>query len=109
MRPAGASASVGFDRDGVYPYFCAFHGAPGGIGGGAAADGTAVDAPGASACGAGGRLPGGITAIDIATGRVRCARWSDPQAVCQPARHNIPEPLTFSEPFERGVYRLGMR
>lgn len=32
VMPAGASASVGFDRDGVYPYFCTFHGAPGGIG-----------------------------------------------------------------------------
>ena len=30
--PAGASASVHFERDGVYPYFCTFHGAPGGIG-----------------------------------------------------------------------------
>ncbi len=50
-----------------------------------------------------------LTAELDATVRVRGARWSDREAVWQLARHNIPEPLTFSEPFERGVYRLGMR
>jgi hypothetical protein len=32
VMPAGASASVTYAEEGVYPYFCTFHGAPGGIG-----------------------------------------------------------------------------
>jgi polyvinyl alcohol dehydrogenase (cytochrome) len=47
----------------------------GGIEWGMAADDTTVYAPISNAYGVGGRLPGGITAIDIATGRVR---WSAP-------------------------------
>ncbi len=32
VMPEGAEASVEFGEDGVFPYFCTFHGAPGGIG-----------------------------------------------------------------------------
>jgi GNAT superfamily N-acetyltransferase len=40
---------------------------------------------------------------------VRAARWSDKAAVWRIARENIPEALTYSEPFDGGVYRLGLR
>jgi hypothetical protein len=40
---------------------------------------------------------------------VRAARWSDKAAVWRIARENIPDALTYSEPFDGGVYRLGLR
>lgn len=40
---------------------------------------------------------------------IRPSRWSDRRAVWDLARANIPDALTYAEPFDAGVYRLGLR
>jgi GNAT superfamily N-acetyltransferase len=41
--------------------------------------------------------------------RVRRASWKDSDDVWQATRDNLPEELTYAEPFDRQVYRLGLR
>jgi plastocyanin len=63
--PTGTEASVEFGEDGVFPYFCTFHGAPGGIGmAGVVVVGDAEYAPGAS------RAPQPVAEPTLATRRV---------------------------------------
>jgi GNAT superfamily N-acetyltransferase len=40
---------------------------------------------------------------------IRAARWSDAAAVWDAARWNVPEELSFAEPFEPRLYQLGWR
>jgi RimJ/RimL family protein N-acetyltransferase len=40
---------------------------------------------------------------------IREARWSDREPVWDAARDNIDDALTFAEPFDAGVYKLGLR
>jgi GNAT superfamily N-acetyltransferase len=40
---------------------------------------------------------------------IRPARWSDKSAIWRIAHENIPDVLTYSEPFDGAVYRLGFR
>ena len=39
---------------------------------------------------------------------VRSARWSDRRAIWNLARMNIPDELTYAEPFDAGLYKLGV-
>ena len=39
---------------------------------------------------------------------VRPARWTDRRAIWNLARTNIPDGLTYAEPFDAGLYKLGM-
>ena len=41
--------------------------------------------------------------------RIRNAGWSDRENVWQATLHNIPSTLTYAEPFDRNIYRLGLR
>jgi ribosomal protein S18 acetylase RimI-like enzyme len=41
--------------------------------------------------------------------RLRSARWSDRELIWTLAKQHIPEALTFAEPFNARVYRLGLR
>ena len=43
------------------------------------------------------------------TSRVRRAGWSDSESVWKAAQHNIHPALTYAEPFDQHVYRLGLR
>jgi ribosomal protein S18 acetylase RimI-like enzyme len=40
---------------------------------------------------------------------VRKARWPDRDEVWSLTRHAVPEKFSFAEPFDKGVYRLGLR
>jgi GNAT superfamily N-acetyltransferase len=40
---------------------------------------------------------------------IRESRWADREGVWSLARHNISDDLTFSEPFDSAVYKLGLR
>ncbi len=46
--------------------------------------------------------------IDTAM-RIRKARWSDQHAVWALAMRNMPDALTYAEPYDAGMYRLGLR
>jgi len=40
---------------------------------------------------------------------VRCAGWADGENVWRATRQNVPADLTYAEPFDERVYRLGLR
>jgi len=44
-----------------------------------------------------------------AVNSIRKARWSDRQAVWALAMRNMPDVLTYAEPYDAGIYRLGLR
>jgi GNAT superfamily N-acetyltransferase len=44
-----------------------------------------------------------------ATANLRSATWRDKREVWQLAAHNTPDVLTYAEPYDAGLYRLGLR
>lgn len=46
---------------------------------------------------------------NTSTRNIRKARWADRDEVWALTRHTVPEQFMFAEPFDKGVYRLGLR
>lgn len=50
-----------------------------------------------------------LPAYDDPGNAIRKARWSDRHAVWSLAMRNTPDDLTYAEPYDAGMYRIGMR